>query len=167
MSRGASPIRVRRGRGRAFDSRVDPAIHQRKLWRLLACMTLAVVLGLTYVWQFIQTNVLGYRLREVELANAALHVDIGRLENRAARLAAPARIDDMARRELHMVRQGTWNLVFMPAPEPQPLEVLPLVPTFWNIQEARWRRVGDRLHSTLGPGRALAAAHPAQSEDHG
>lgn len=164
MSRGASPIRVRRERGRAFRSDADPGFHQRKLWRLLACMALAVVLGLTYVWQYIQTNVLGYRLLEVQLANDTLRTQITRLENQAAQLAAPARIDTVSRRDLHMVRQGTWDLVLLPEPEPMAYAPLPEAPMFWSIQAARWRRVGDRLHTTLGPGRALAASGPADGD---
>lgn len=157
MSRGASPIRVRRAQGGSFRSQGAPKQHRRKFRRLVGCMGLAGLLGFLYVWQHIQTSLVGYRLREVQLANAALRSEIGRLRNQHAELAAPARIDAIARRDLKMVRQGTWDLVLLPQPALDAPAPLPAPPTFWGVQHRRWTRLADRVHATFGPGRALAA----------
>lgn len=165
MSRGATPIRVRRERGLSFSSQAGAVFHRRKLWRLLACACLAAVLGFTYVWQFIQTNVIGYQLREVQIRNTELRMEIARLRNETAQLAAPARIDGIARRELGMERQGTWNLVMLPAPDLDAPAPLRPPTTFWHVQRDRWDRVGDRLHDSVGPGRAFAATGPDVEAD--
>lgn len=157
MSRGASPIRVRRARGRSFLSQAGAAVHRRKLHRLLAVMALAVVLGLSYVWQHIQTNLIGYRLREVELQNQQLRREIGALENQAAQLTAPARLDELAQKELGLVRQGTWDLVILPEPLPPAPEMETPPPGFWSVQATRWRRVATRVQTVVGTSRALAA----------
>ncbi len=165
MSRGASPIRVRHAQGSAFRSQTGSEVHRRKLWRLLPCMGFAVAFGYLYVWQHIQTNLIGYQLREVQLANVALQKDITRLHNQRAELVAPARIDAIARRELHMVRQGTWDLVLLRQPQLAAPLPLPPAPSFWEVQEARWTRLADRLHASLGPGRALAAPRESRVKD--
>ena len=164
MSRGASPIRMHRAQGGSFRSQSGPEVHRRKLWRLLLCMGFAVAFGYLYVWQHIQTSLIGYRLREVQLANTSLREEITRLRNQRAELVAPARIDTVARDHLGMVRQGTWDLVLLGPPTLPTLAPLPDAASFWEVQQGRWTRLADRLHSTLGPGRALAAPRGTAAE---
>lgn len=128
-------------------------------------MGFAVGLGFLYVWQYIQTSLIGYRLREVQLANAALRTELAQFRNQRAELAAPARIDGIARRELGMVRQGTWDLVMLPQPLVPAPAPLPPAPSFMDVQRRRWSRLAARVHRTLGPGRALAAAPDAGAGD--
>lgn len=157
MSRGASPIRVRRAQGHSFLSQAGAATHRRKLWRLLAITALAVGLGLSYVWQHIQTNLIGYHVREIELQNHALHEEIAKLENQVAQLTAPARLDAIARNDLGLVRRESWDIVSLPAPTPATPPAPAPAPDFWEVQARRWARVGERVERAIGPARAVAA----------
>jgi len=157
MSRGASPIRIRRASGDSFGSQEGAAAHRRKLLRLTFVFAAIMSCSLMYVWQHIQTNLVGYRLREVEVSNARLHTEIRRLHNLTAELAAPSRIDALAR-EQGMTRQSAWDLVLLqqPAVAPPPAPEAPV--TFWMVQVDRWERLADRIHRSVGPGEALADA---------